>query len=378
MRSDWRRTRSGRLRARRDPPRSRRRIPLRERSRSVSSKRRMNVPPRRRANSQLSRAVRALPIWMRPVGEGAKRTTGRGAIRLHRSVARPPQYGVTRPCDSGSLSPMTIGALAAGICATSAGIHGLSAALAAPRCRRRSGRPMPPPKDAPALQSSSRCAASRRFRARRCARSSRSTIPATRSSSASPSGDDPIAPLVRGAIAANPQSAGAPADRRRPDQRQSQTQQCRQGMEGGALRVGDHRRFQCADADRLHSALAGALALRHRHRLRAADRLATRSRSPPRSNAPFSTPIRRAGNMPANACGYGFAQGKTMLWRREMIGGGRRHRGVRRRDRRGRRRDQAHPTRKGSAPISSTGRSSSRSAGAVCATSGRGSCAGRG
>jgi hypothetical protein len=36
--------------------------------------------PRRLANSQLSSAVRALPMWMRPVGEGAKRTTGGEAI----------------------------------------------------------------------------------------------------------------------------------------------------------------------------------------------------------------------------------------------------------------------------------------------------------
>jgi hypothetical protein len=48
----------------------------RERARSVSSKRRMNRPAPRRANNQFNNAVRALPMWMRPVGECAKRTIG--------------------------------------------------------------------------------------------------------------------------------------------------------------------------------------------------------------------------------------------------------------------------------------------------------------
>jgi hypothetical protein len=58
----------------------------------------MNVPPRGLTKSQLSNAVRALPIWMRPVGDGAKRTTGGEIIRLHRSVALAPQYW----CDNDS------------------------------------------------------------------------------------------------------------------------------------------------------------------------------------------------------------------------------------------------------------------------------------
>jgi hypothetical protein len=40
----------------------------------------------------LSKAVRALPIWMRPVGEGAKRTIGAEVMSLHRSVAARQQY----------------------------------------------------------------------------------------------------------------------------------------------------------------------------------------------------------------------------------------------------------------------------------------------
>jgi hypothetical protein len=36
----------------------------------------MNRPAPRRANNQFNNAVLALPMWMRPVGEGAKRTIG--------------------------------------------------------------------------------------------------------------------------------------------------------------------------------------------------------------------------------------------------------------------------------------------------------------
>src|SRR3546814_4319352 len=46
-----------------------------ERARSVSSIRSRNRPPWWRANSQLNSAVRAPPIWRKPVGEGAKRVT---------------------------------------------------------------------------------------------------------------------------------------------------------------------------------------------------------------------------------------------------------------------------------------------------------------
>src|SRR5882757_6042807 len=46
-----------------------------ERSRSVSSIRSSILPPRLRAYSQLNSAVRAPPMWRKPVGEGAKRVT---------------------------------------------------------------------------------------------------------------------------------------------------------------------------------------------------------------------------------------------------------------------------------------------------------------
>ena len=51
-----------------------------ERSTSVSSIRRMKMPPWWRANAQENSAVRAPPMWRKPVGDGAKRvrTVGSG------------------------------------------------------------------------------------------------------------------------------------------------------------------------------------------------------------------------------------------------------------------------------------------------------------
>ena len=51
-----------------------------ERSRSVSSMRSSILPPAWRAKSQLNSAVRAPPIWRKPVGEGAKRVTTSSAM----------------------------------------------------------------------------------------------------------------------------------------------------------------------------------------------------------------------------------------------------------------------------------------------------------
>ncbi len=140
-----------------------------------------------------------------------------------------------------------------------------------------------------------------------------------------------------------PRASRAAAHRRRPRQRQSQAQQRGEGLEGGPPRLGDHRRLQRADAARLHPAAAGPLAPRHRHRLRAADRLAARNRSAPRSNARFLNTYEARWQYAAEAAGLGFAQGKTMLWRRDILeaGGGIEALGAR--DRRGRRIDQADP-----------------------------------
>src|SRR6202042_3289413 len=99
---------------------------------------------------------------------------------------------------------MTIGALAAGICATSAGMHGLSVVLAARRCRRRGGPPIAPPADAPSVTLIQPLCGVEAF--------SRETLrsifaldyPSYEIIFCLASEDDPITPLVRNAIAANP------------------------------------------------------------------------------------------------------------------------------------------------------------------------------
>src|SRR5271166_950997 len=99
---------------------------------------------------------------------------------------------------------MTISALAAGICATSAGIHGLSVALATRRCRKRPGR-TPAPSDAEGVTIVQPLCGVEAF--------SRDTLrsifaldyPTYEIIFCLATEDDPIAPLVRRAIAANPQ-----------------------------------------------------------------------------------------------------------------------------------------------------------------------------
>src|ERR1700735_5013889 len=103
---------------------------------------------------------------------------------------------------------MTIGALAAGICATSAGMHGLSVALATMRCRRRPGGPLPPPRSAPCGTSVHPLCGVEAF-SREALRSMFALdYPSYEIIFCLASGDDPITPLVRNAIAANP---GRPA-----------------------------------------------------------------------------------------------------------------------------------------------------------------------
>src|SRR5271154_7386601 len=98
---------------------------------------------------------------------------------------------------------MTISALAGGICAPSAGIHGLSVALAARRCRQRPGR-TPPPDDAQGVTIVQPLCGVEVF--------SRDTLrsifaldyPIYEIVFCLASAGDPIAPLVRGAIDSNP------------------------------------------------------------------------------------------------------------------------------------------------------------------------------
>jgi ceramide glucosyltransferase len=215
---------------------------------------------------------------------------------------------------------MTIGALAAGICATSAGIHGLSIALASRRCRRRPGR-TPPPKDAESVTIVQPLCGVETF--------SRETLrsifaldyPSYEIIFCLANADDPIAPLVRGAIEANP---------RRP----------------ARLLIGDDR---VSANPKLNNVVKGWKAARHDWVIIAdsnvlmppdyIQRLLARWRSdtgivcaPPIGSRPqsfaaeiecaFLNTYQARWQYAGESSGYGFAQGKTMLWRRETLEAG--------------------------------------------------------
>jgi ceramide glucosyltransferase len=217
---------------------------------------------------------------------------------------------------------MTIGALAAGICATSAGIHGLSVVLATRRCRRRPGR-TPAPKDAPSVTIVQPLCGVETF--------SRETLrsifaldyPTYEIVFCLASADDPIAPLVRGAIEANPH---------RP----------------ARLLIGDDR---VSANPKLNNVVKGWKAARYDWIVIAdsnvlmpddyIQRLLARWGpdtgivcAPPIGSSPesFAAEIECAflntyearWQYAGDSSGYGFAQGKTMLWHREILeaGGG--------------------------------------------------------
>src|SRR5271154_5467490 len=103
---------------------------------------------------------------------------------------------------------MTIGALAAGICATSAGMHGLSVVLATMRCRRRPGGSLPPPKDAPSVSIVQPLCGVEAFSRETLASIFALDYPDYEILFCVADPADPIAPMARRAIAANP---GIPA-----------------------------------------------------------------------------------------------------------------------------------------------------------------------
>jgi ceramide glucosyltransferase len=217
---------------------------------------------------------------------------------------------------------MTISAFAAGICVSSGGIHALSVALATPRCARRYGR-TPAPKDAPAVSIVQPLCGVETF--------SRETLrsifaldyPHYEIIFCLASADDPIAPLVRGAIKANPE---------RP----------------ARLLIGDDR---VSGNPKLNNVIKGWKAARHDWIIIAdsnvlmpddyIQRLLARWRpnsgivcAPPIGSQPgsfsaevecgFLNTYEARWQYAAEATGFGFAQGKTMLWRRQTLeaGGG--------------------------------------------------------
>jgi ceramide glucosyltransferase len=217
---------------------------------------------------------------------------------------------------------MTVSAFAAGLCASSAAIHAFSVGMALRRCAKRSG-PAPIPKDAPAVTIVQPLRGVESF--------SRETLrsifaldyPDYEIVFCLADADDPIAPLVRGWIAAHPE---------RP----------------ARLLIGDDR---VSANPKLNNVVKGWKAARHDWVIIAdsnvlmppdyIQRLLRRWRSntgivcaPPIGSQPgsFAAEIECAflntyearWQYAAEAAGFGFAQGKTMLWRRDILerGGG--------------------------------------------------------
>jgi ceramide glucosyltransferase len=217
---------------------------------------------------------------------------------------------------------MTVSALAAGICVSAGVVHALSVSLAMFRCTRR-GRYLPPSKDAPAVSIVQPLCGVETY--------SRETLrsifalhyPDYEIVFCLASADDPIAPLVRGAIAAHPD---------RP----------------ARLLIGDDR---VSANPKLNNVVKGWKAARHAWVIIAdsnvlmppdyIQRLMARWRpntgivcAPPIGSRPesfgaevecgFLNTYEARWQYAAEAVGLGFAQGKTMLWRRDILeaGGG--------------------------------------------------------
>ncbi len=217
---------------------------------------------------------------------------------------------------------MTISALAAGICVSAGGIHALSVGLALRRCAGGHSH-TPPPRDAPPVSIVQPLCGVETF--------SRETLrsifaldyPDYEVVFCLASADDPIAPLVRREIAAHPD---------RP----------------ARLLIGDDR---VSANPKLNNVVKGWKGSRHAwviiadsNVLMPADyiqRLLARWRgnsgivcSPPIGSQPksfgaeiecaFLNTYEARWQYAAEAAGFGFAQGKTMLWRREIMeaGGG--------------------------------------------------------
>jgi ceramide glucosyltransferase len=217
---------------------------------------------------------------------------------------------------------MTIGAFAAGICVSSGTIHALSVCLALRRCAQR-GNATPAPENAPPVSIVQPLCGVESF--------SRETLrsifaldyPDYEIIFCLADADDPIAPLVRGAIASHPERAAR-------------------------LLIGDDR---VSANPKLNNVVKGWKAARHDWVIIAdsnvlmppdyIQRLLARWRpntgivcSPPIGSQPdsfgaevecaFLNTYEARWQYAAEAAGFGFAQGKTMLWRRDILeaGGG--------------------------------------------------------
>ena len=187
---------------------------------------------------------------------------------------------------------------------------------------------------------------------------------------------DPVIPLIGRLMAGAPERAVAAAHRRRSDQHQSEAQQSGEGLARGPPRLDRHGGLNVLIPpnyiDELLSRWTAEVGL---------------VCSPPVGIRPegvgaelecaFLNTYQARWQLTADAFGIGFAQGKTMLWRRDDPRPRRRHRGARLRTRRGRRLDQDRPQRRPprpprAQPLPAAARLPRRSP-----RSGSGSCAGR-
>ena len=136
--------------------------------------------------------------------------------------------------------------------------------------------------------------------------------------------NDPVVPLVESLIAAHPGRRREDPDRRRPDQQQSEAQQRAQRLATRPGMTGSCSPIQCADAaglsaERLSAAGAPIPGWSPR-------RPSVRGREGiwAELECAFLNTYQARWQYVADALGFGFAQGKTMLWRRadlERAGG---------------------------------------------------------
>src|SRR6202020_31706 len=213
---------------------------------------------------------------------------------------------------------MTIGALAAGICATSAGMHGLSVVLATMRCRRRPGGPLPPPKEAPSVRIVQPLCGVETFSRETLRSIFALNYPSYEIIFCLASSDDPIAPLVRGAIPANP---GRPARLLIGDDLISANPKLNNVVKG--WKAARYDWVIIADSNVL---MPGDYIQRLLERWRSDTGIVC---APPIGSRPesfaadiecaFLNTYQARWQYAGESCGYGFAQGKTMLWRREIL-----------------------------------------------------------
>ncbi|RBP16132.1 ceramide glucosyltransferase [Roseiarcus fermentans] len=217
---------------------------------------------------------------------------------------------------------MTISALAAGICVSAGVVHGVSVTLALRRCTRR-GAHLPPPEVAPPVSIVQPLCGMETF--------SRETLrsifdldyPNYEIVFCLANADDPIEPLVRGAIAARPDR---PARLLIGDDRVSANPKLNNVVKG--FKAARHEWLVMADSNVL---MPRDYIQRLLARWTAGTGIVC---APPIGSMPetfgaeiecaFLNTYEARWQYAAEAAGFGFAQGKTMLWRRDILeaGGG--------------------------------------------------------